>query len=93
MDASGPGKHPYDKYEADDAIVDEPVDENPDVSSENLDPFDPVNVGKVQLIVQMRIYDVLLAILSETNDAKAEALVELHSQGRVVGPLPILDLR
>lgn len=61
----------------------------------NLDPFDEQNVKQVQLIVQMRTYDALMAILANLNEdgaAAAEVLHNLHAQGKIVGSLPVIDL-
>jgi hypothetical protein len=59
---------------------------------EQYDPFAPENVGAVQLIVQMRIYDVLMAMYTEQNPGKANILINLHEQGKILGPLPAIDL-
>jgi len=59
------------------------------------DPFHPNNVGKVQLIVLMRLYDVemaKLANMNEAGEAAADFLHEQHQLGRIVGALPWLDL-
>jgi hypothetical protein len=58
----------------------------------NNDPFTPENAPAVQLIVLMRIYDVLLGLFAEANKEHADKLVELHNNGGVLGPLPWLDL-
>lgn len=57
------------------------------------DPFDPETTPAVQLIVQMRIYDVLMAIYSHLNVEGAEELHELHVQGGIMGSLPYLNLK
>lgn len=57
------------------------------------DPFGEGNVKQVQLIVQMRLYDVCMAILSELNEEKADLLHDIHSKGGILGALPIIDLR
>lgn len=41
-----------------------------------------------QLVVSMRIYDVLLAILHEQNPAKANELLQLHSTGALMASAP-----
>jgi hypothetical protein len=56
------------------------------------DAFSPENSIKLQLVVSMRIYDVLMALLNETDPEAASALHELHSQGKVLGSLPWLDM-
>lgn len=41
-----------------------------------------------QLIVLMRIYDVLMADLTIKDASKAQALLEAHAKGIIVGPVP-----
>jgi hypothetical protein len=57
------------------------------------DPFGEANVKQVQLIVQMRTYDTLMAILAVLDEQKADLLHEVHSKGGIVGALPFIDLR
>lgn len=59
------------------------MDEN-----EALDPFAPENIHQVQLIVQLRIYDVLMALLTNIDKEAAAGLLELHSQGNIIGTAP-----
>jgi hypothetical protein len=66
--------------------------ENDEVSDVSNDPFSPENVDGVQAIILMRIYDVLLGLYREQNAEYAERLVELHEAGKIMGPLPWLDL-
>ena len=47
----------------------------------SVDPFGPDEVGGLQAIVQMRIYDLLFAVLDEINPKKAEYLADLHRRG------------
>lgn len=56
------------------------------------DPFHPNNVQAVQLIVQMRIYDALMSILAVQDEEASTRLHELHSNGKVLGSLPYIDL-
>jgi len=56
------------------------------------DPFGPKNVAKVQLIVLMRIYDVLHGILATGNEELSNIILATHDAGKVMGPLPWLDL-
>lgn len=58
----------------------------------NDDPFSPENVGKLQLVVNMRIYDALMALLNETDPEAAAKLHQLHASGKVLGSLPWLDV-
>ena len=80
------------------AFLDE-LREAPEVPVEeptNLDPFDaganPVLVAQVQLIVQMRIYDALMAILTLTDEEAGNKLHELHATGGIMGALPSISL-
>ena len=59
---------------------------------EDSDPFGPKNVAKVQLIVLMRIYDVLHGILATGNEELSNIILATHDAGKVMGPLPWLDL-
>lgn len=59
------------------------------------DPFGPQNVAKVQLIVLMRIYDTLngiLAVQGEKGEELSNIILATHDAGKVMGPLPWLDL-
>jgi hypothetical protein len=56
------------------------------------DAFSPENSQKLQLVVQMRIYDVLMALLNESSPDVAEKLYHLHSDGKVLGSLPWLNM-
>lgn len=51
------------------------------------DPFGN-DVQQAQLIVLMKIYDVLMAIFTDSNPEAAEALDEAHAKGIVVGLTP-----
>jgi hypothetical protein len=42
--------------------------------------------------VQMRIYDVLMALLNETDPQSALRLHEIHARGGIVGALPFINL-
>jgi hypothetical protein len=52
------------------------------------DPFAPENVARLQLVVSMRIYDALMALLSTQDDELAEQLGDIHALGQVVGNPP-----
>jgi len=58
------------------------------VSEEIDDPFDATNAPGVSLIVLMRIYDVLMALLDEQNADKAAELLQLHATGALAGTTP-----
>lgn len=50
--------------------------------------FDKENFHEVMLIMQMRLYDLNLALLSALDPDKAQALVEMHAQGMSFAPPP-----
>lgn len=47
---------------------------------------------QVTMITLMRIYDLLGALLNEQNPELAEAYAATHAEGRLIGPLPVLNL-
>lgn len=57
------------------------------------DPFSAENAPGVSLIVLLRIYDLLGAILTNLDHEQATALLEMHKQGRVFLDYPWLDTR
>lgn len=60
---------------------------------ETYDPFDGAKgTNTATLITLMRIYDVLLAQLSLTDDERANALMNKHAAGQLVASLPQLTL-
>lgn len=52
------------------------------------DAFDPANFGPVALIQMMRIYDLLIALLSSVDEEKAMKITEMHEQGITLAPNP-----
>ena len=64
----------------------------PPAEEETYDPLSPEVAPGVQVIIQMRIYDVLMAIYTDMNPTGADALIQLHSQGKILGPLPTIDM-
>jgi hypothetical protein len=55
---------------------------------EDNDPFSPNNIGVVQFIMQARLYDVGMALLSQLDAEVASELLELHASGALMGPAP-----
>lgn len=66
--------------------------EQPEPGGSGADPFDPTVAPGVQIIIQMRIYDVLMAILQDANPEAAARLHQIHSEGKVLGALPWIDM-
>lgn len=46
---------------------------------------------ELSLVMQMRIYDVLMALLVDSNKAVARDLLALHMEGVVVGSEPAIN--
>lgn len=55
-------------------------------------PFESEEAIAASLIVQMRIYDVLLAMLTKVDEGAANKLIDLHANGKILGPLPYLNM-
>lgn len=55
------------------------------------DPFSPENIQVLHYITLARIYDVLMANLTETNPEAANSILELHRTGKLLGPPPGFD--
>jgi hypothetical protein len=68
------------------------TDKDGQTSETSQDAFSAENSVKLSLVVQMRIYDVLMALLNEQNEEVATRLYELHSDGKVLGSLPWLNI-
>lgn len=56
--------------------------------SDSQDPFSERNLAIQQFITSARIYDVLLALLKLEDAGTARDLLELHSQGMLLGSAP-----
>ena len=78
-----------DKWQEDNSNVDD-VSDNTEETSE-LDAMSPEVAPGLSLIVQMRIYDTLMALLREQNPTIGDALFKLHSDGGVLSPMPYYD--
>jgi len=60
--------------------------------TEDNDPLSDKNVHTVNAITLMRIYDVLSALLTSVAPDEAEALLEAHADGKLIGPMPYLNM-
>lgn len=58
---------------------------------EEQDPFSAHNLAIQQFIYTARVYDVLLALLKETNVGVSHDIIELHSKGLLLGPSPAFN--
>lgn len=52
----------------------------------------PEQAQEITTITLMRIYDMLGAILNRLDPEQAEALLDAHADGKLVGPLPYLNI-
>ncbi len=59
-------------------------------NEETYDPFSPEGAHIASLITLMRIYDTLMALLTEKDADAARKLIEAHSNGYLLGPMPFL---
>lgn len=59
---------------------------------ENTDPFSLQYAPGLSLIILMRIYDVVMAQYREVDPEKAKLLLKYHAEGKIVGPMPYLDM-
>jgi len=60
------------------------------VDYEEIDEPAQMELDEAVLVQLMRNYDVLMALLANTNPNAAEDLYEKHSSGKIVGPPPFL---
>lgn len=67
----------------------DPVSENEPVAYDtDNDPFNANNAPGISLIVLLRIYDVMMALLKESNADVARELLQLHTTGALAGTTP-----
>lgn len=52
------------------------------------DPFSEENIKILHFITLARIYDVLMAMLTETSPETAKKILDLHASGKLLGPPP-----
>ena len=52
------------------------------------DPFSPENIGVLHFITLARIYDVLMADLTNSDPEAAKRILKLHAEGKLMGPPP-----
>lgn len=55
------------------------------------DPYSSENIGVIQFIMLGRIYDTLMALLTDANPQRASDLLEMHSKGVLMGPSPFFN--
>lgn len=58
---------------------------------EERDALDPSNAAVVQTITLMRIYDVLMGILTSSDAEAAAKLADFHARGGLITPPPAYD--
>lgn len=67
----------------------------PEAQGENVeeaeDLFSPKNIGIVQTITLLRIYDILMAEFMDSNPAAASRMLERHKHGGTFTPPPAFD--
>lgn len=60
------------------------LEDNPEAE----DPFSDKNLRIQQFILSARLYDVMLALLKVNDSGAANDILELHSQGHILGSAP-----
>lgn len=70
------------------AKLDGPVEEE----RVGLDPFAPENAPAVSLIVSMRIYDALMALLQTQDEELHDMLNKMHESGKLAWSLPWINI-
>lgn len=63
-----------------------------DETTPEVDPFGPTQAPGIQLVIQLRIYDALMAILTHLDADQAKDLYELHLLGKTLSPAPNLEV-
>ena len=59
------------------------------VVPEDIDAWDhPRNLPIVQAVIQMRLYDALMGVLTYLDREGAQKLINAHAAGKIVGPFP-----
>ena len=75
-------------------MISMPPDANaPTGSPQPINPFDKDSAPGVQLVVLMRCYDALMAILQATDMQSHNDLDAIHESGGLAWSLPFLDLK
>jgi len=54
-------------------------------------PFSAEEAPGIALVINMRIYDVLMAIYTNMNPEGAQQLMDIHTKGGIIGSLPLFD--
>lgn len=91
-DPAWPVEDDGEKLSDEDAPVEAPM-EDPRLDKETVDddPFSPENVGVVQTITLLRIYDVMLADFVEKHPKAGQRLMEKHAKGGFFAPPPAFN--
>lgn len=79
----------YTEAEFDDAVAGNEVRQ---AETEKEELISAQDAQQITVITLMRIYDMLGAILTHLDEDAAEALLEKHANGELVGPLPSLNI-
>ena len=58
------------------------------MATDEVDPFAPENISIANFIIQARLYDVAMALLTKLDPEVASELLELHATGALMGPSP-----
>lgn len=85
----------YTEAEFDQALSDGEARQNGnqvDTAVEQSTAFSAEDARQMDSITLMRIYDLLGALLTHLDEDTATAVLEAHAEGKLVGPLPYLNI-
>lgn len=85
----------YTEAEFDQAVSDGEARQNghqPESAVESSAVFSAEDARQMDSITLMRIYDLLGALLTHFDEDTATAILEAHAEGKLVGPLPYLNI-
>lgn len=68
------------------------ADANANSADPSYDPLESVREAlEANMIINMRVYDVLMAMLHDSNAELAKSLLDKHIKGSLLGPMPYLS--
>lgn len=73
-------------------MSDDPQVSDDKMAGNDLEDIKPMSNEEAHLVTLMRIYDVLLGIYNDMDSVKAEALMDIHADGKLMGPVPYFNI-
>lgn len=91
MKEVSPDKGLYTEAEFEQAVSDNEVRQAGEAVEQST-AFSAEDARQMDSITLMRIYDLLGALLTHLDEDTATAVLEAHAEGKLVGPLPYLNI-